>query len=136
MGLECIMIFQCTDNCGTSSESRCCMGRGRSLLGIDDATKTEGPGAVFGWCHEEISAVFSVAGGTRKEPDRGLGLRVPAAAQDGGAGMRVLILVCPLPDVAAEVHDAEGASAGGDSNMESTRGPVSTARDIRTASGS
>ena len=42
---------------------------------------------------------------------RRVGAIVAAAADDGGAGVLVLELVGPLPDVAGHVHDAEGARA-------------------------
>jgi hypothetical protein len=45
--------------------------------------------------------------GMREIPVGGLRMEIAAAFQYGGAGMFVQVFVCPLPDITAEVFDAE-----------------------------
>src|SRR5882757_3696824 len=82
-----------------------------ALLSIGHTAKPDRARAVPSGRHQEQLAVLVVAVGLREVPDRSLRLIGAAAAQDRGAGVLVVELVGPLPDVADEILNLEGARA-------------------------
>ena len=73
---------------------------GLGSVRIDHAAEAEHAAAILARGHEQIFAVLVELVGLRKIPVRMLRLVGTAAAEDRRAGMLVVELVGPLPDVA------------------------------------